>query len=229
MPRKPAAAPLRVTDPVTLVLKVTLLNVEPACWRRLVVDASMSLDRLHCVLQSAFGWHGGHLHEFWTSLRSRGGDFRRFGLPNEDDWDDSSALEDSTRARVAPLLGSRGAKLHYIYDFGDSWEHEIRCEKVIREGFDTLPVPPECLVAPPSPKAKRPRRIWAFCHDGAGRTPPEDCGGPGGYADLLAALADPTHEEHASFREWLGLEEGETWDAHRFDVDALNRELARMR
>lgn len=35
------------------------------------------------------------------------------------------------------------------------------------------------------------------CVDGTGGCPPEDCGGPPGYAELQAVLADPGHEEHA--------------------------------
>ncbi len=32
--------------------------------------------------------------------------------------------------------------------------------------------------------------------DGRRACPPEDCGGPWGYVDLLAILADPTHPDH---------------------------------
>jgi hypothetical protein len=34
--------------------------------------------------------------------------------------------------------------------------------------------------------------------------PPEDVGGPPGYAELLEALADPAHEDHDQMREWTG-------------------------
>jgi len=38
----------------------------------------------------------------------------------------------------------------------------------------------------------------------SGRCPPEDCGGPWGYAELLEAIKDPTHERHAELTEWIG-------------------------
>jgi hypothetical protein len=39
---------------------------------------------------------------------------------------------------------------------------------------------------------------------GEGACPPEDCGGSSGYEQLLAVLADPTHEDHDHLSEWAG-------------------------
>lgn len=66
----------------------------------------------------------------------------------------------------------------YRYDLGDGWEHDV---DVVGRGAEQ----PGCV-------------------DGAGGCPPEDCGGPPGYAQLLAVLADPGHEEHDRLREWAG-------------------------
>jgi hypothetical protein len=66
----------------------------------------------------------------------------------------------------------------YAYDFGDGWQHDI---EVLGAGDGR----PGCMA-------------------GAGACPPEDCGGPGGYADLLEVLADPRHPEHESMRAWVG-------------------------
>ena len=79
----------------------------------------------------------------------------------------------------------------YLYDFGDGWTHDV---EVLGPGGGT----PGWL-------------------DGQGACPPEDCGGPPGYADLLAALADPRHPEHQAMREWVG-------DRLRpFDQEAVDR------
>jgi hypothetical protein len=56
------------------------------------------------------------------------------------------------------------------------------------------------------------------CIDGENACPPEDVGGPGGYADFLAAIADPSHEEHAHLLAWVGG----SFDPTRFDVTAVN-------
>lgn len=37
---------------------------------------------------------------------------------------------DETRATLAQIAPAEGARLHYEYDFGDSWEHEITVVKI---------------------------------------------------------------------------------------------------
>jgi len=49
--------------------------------------------------------------------------------------------------------------------------------------------------------------------DGARACPPEDVGGAIGYDDFLAAIADPGHEEHDDYLEWVG---------GSFDPEAFN-------
>jgi hypothetical protein len=44
--------------------KVTLQDIEPPIWRRLLLPPTLNLAELHHVLQAAFGWRDEHLHEF---------------------------------------------------------------------------------------------------------------------------------------------------------------------
>ena len=46
------------------LLKIQLLDFEPTIWRRFVVPASITLDRLHDIIQIVMGWTDSHLHEF---------------------------------------------------------------------------------------------------------------------------------------------------------------------
>ena len=46
------------------LLKIQLIDIKPAIWRRFVVPASITLDRLHDVIQIVMGWTDSHLHEF---------------------------------------------------------------------------------------------------------------------------------------------------------------------
>jgi len=53
---------------------------------------------------------------------------------------------------------------------------------------------------------------------GENACPPEDVGGVPGYADFLAILADPKHEEHTNMRNWIGY----LFDPTAFDLVAVN-------
>jgi hypothetical protein len=121
------------------------------------------------------GWENCHLYEF----RTRGD---RWGLVDPDfvELDVISAKE----ATLAELLKRSGAKtFKYVYDFGDGWEHTVKVEALDQ----------------PATGAGYPRLLEA-----RRRCPPEDVGGPWGYARYLKALADPDHERHDEFVEWRG-------------------------
>jgi hypothetical protein len=114
------------------------------------------------------------------------------------DWEPLG--EDSRGVALADLAAKKGARLVYEYDFGDGWTHDIVVESVSPEPCDV------------------PR-----CTGGRRRCPPEDCGGPWGYAEFLDAMADRSHERHDELREWLG----DDFDPAEFDVDDVNAILAR--
>jgi hypothetical protein len=47
-----------------ITLHVSIDLVVPPVWRRIEVDADITLRNLHHILQAAFGWTTSHLHEF---------------------------------------------------------------------------------------------------------------------------------------------------------------------
>jgi hypothetical protein len=111
-------------------------------------------------------------------------------------------VENSKRTLIHALLRREGGGMAYIYDMGDHWSHHIRLETVLRgDAGRTLP----------------------YCEDGARACPPEDCGGPFGYADLLAALKNPADEEARYLVEWAG-----DFDPERFDRARVNQRLRRF-
>ena len=65
----------------------------------------------------------------------------------------------------------------------------------------------------------------AVCLGGQNACPPEDCGGAGGYAELLVVLADPEHEEHDHLLSWVGG----TFDSALFDLAGVNVALQHVR
>jgi Plasmid pRiA4b ORF-3-like protein len=113
-------------------LKVTLKDIKPPIWRRLLVS-DCSLTRLHEVLQVAMGWENYHLYSFEVGGTSYT-DPR--GAADLD-------MEDAGRAKLSEVLLKEKAKLRYTYDFGDNWEHEVVVEKILPPGEG--PKNPGCL------------------------------------------------------------------------------------
>ena len=161
--------------------KVTLKAVRPSVWRRIEVPALYTFWDLHVAIQDAMGWSDYHLHAF--RVRNRRGKIDDIGIPDDDAFEGDPAFLPGWQVRVADYLDTVGARAVYEYDFGDDWVHELRVE----------------AIGPRAPRVKYPR-----CVAGARRCPPEDCGGPYGYAELLTTIRDPSHEEHESMLEWLG-------------------------
>ena len=183
-------------DGRVLQLKIVLEDIDPPIWRRVVVGADATLHGLHEIIQTTMGWHDSHLYRFDVNDAA----YSDLAL-----WDDPPAdARDARRTRVVDLELSAGASFQYEYDFGDGWLHRLEVEQVheVEDGAGR----PSCL-------------------GGARACPPEDCGGPGGYQELLGILADPAHPEHDERREWVG----EDFDPESFDVASVNARLARSR
>lgn len=102
---------------------------------------------------------------------------------------DTDAFDDERDETSVPLR-ALPARFRYLYDFGDGWEHEV---EVIGAG------------------GERPGVVA-----GEGPCPPEDVGGPPGYAEFLETVADPGHPEHDHMIEWVG-----TWN-DTFDMAATD-------
>ena len=181
--------------PQVFELTVTLDGVEPAIWRRLLVPANLTLPRVHRLLNEVMGWTNSHLHAFEV-------EGRRFEDPTLSDGC-RKEVDDERRVRLSQLVVP-GQSLRYEYDFGDGWTHTVEVED-IREADPLIQLP--------------------ACVAGARACPPEDCGGPLGYADLLEALQDERHPEHETLTRWVGG----TFDAEGFDLNRTNAALRRLR
>lgn len=137
------------------------------------------------------GWENYHLFEF------RIGD-ADYGEPDpEDSW---YVVRNARRYKVAQLLNDSVRQFTYNYDFGDNWIHDVCVESVLDRAEGVR---------------------YPLILDGARACPPEDCGGSGGYANLLQILADPSHESYMEFRDWVGTE----FDSEQFDLGTLQRWL----
>jgi Plasmid pRiA4b ORF-3-like protein len=124
-----------------------------------------------------------------------------YGMASEDGLDEDEV--DEATVTVLPVL--QGVRhFRYVYDFGDDWRHDVAVESELRS---------------------RGTLKSAVCIDGENACPPEDCGGPHGYERLRRALANPQHEEHKDYLDWVGS----AFDPGAFDLVAVNAELQRLR
>jgi hypothetical protein len=105
-------------------MKVTLRQVKPPVWRRIVVESGMTLGELAPVLEAAMGWESYHLHAFEV-----GG--TRYGVPDPD-WDMDDL--DENRFLLDDVVPKVGMKMRFDYDFGDGWEHDVVVESISLPG-----------------------------------------------------------------------------------------------
>jgi Plasmid pRiA4b ORF-3-like protein len=110
---------------------------------------------------------------------------------------------DENRTRLGDVIRTPGTRLLYEYDFGDAWQHELLLEEVLL-GDDSF---------------------QQICVAGERNCPPEDCGGPRGFAELLKIVQNPNHPEHDAVMEWVGDDFGPEY----FAADEINRKLSRRK
>lgn len=179
----------------SLQFKITLKGVRPPIWRRIQVPSSYSFWDLHVAMQDAMGWLDYHLHAF--QLRSPAGGPRvEIGIPSDEPYLDLRETLPGWEIAVPNYFTLSNRRATYLYDFGDGWKHSVVLEKIEPlEDSRTLPV----------------------CLSGRRHSPPEDCGGIGGYRRFLEIIGDPTHEEHEDMLVWVGG----SFDPEHFDKNSI--------
>ena len=124
-----------------------------------------------------------------------------YGQPDPD-LDFNVASE--RRTRLCDVVSDVRDRFIYEYDFGDGWEHELLVEEILQ----------------PEPRTSYPR-----CIKGKRNCPPEDVGGPWGYANFLQALHDENHPMHAEYQDSVD----DSFDPDEFDLEAVNDYLKTIR
>lgn len=200
-------------------LRIDIADIRPPIWRRILVRGNATLNRLHAIIQELFNWEGYHLHEFEI-----------MGVEYTDDPESQAefGMRSEKRVRLEELGLSAGVTFTYLYDFGDSWYHQIKVEKVL----------------PPDAEGRYP-----VCLTGKRAGPPEDCGGIWGHAMIVEVLKrvesgelkwpspdegppedeDEDEDEDVDYEarellQWLD----EDYDPEAFDLEAVNAALRRF-
>ncbi len=174
-------------------IEISLKFSNPKIWRRLLVPSDMLLPDLHWVIQIAMGWMDSHLHQFIVG--------KKFYLDHDtvDDFWDDAIQSDYNTVKLKDIISKENEIILYEYDFGDSWLHEIKLEKILTPQLG---------------------KTYPNCLAGEHNCPPEDIGGIPGYLDMLEVLKNPKHPEYIELTEWLDDEDG--FDPEYFDKQEVN-------
>lgn len=174
--------------PVYFEFEVSLCRIKPRIWRRFLISSACSFYNLHEAIQCAAGWGNAHLFEFRTG--SRGNSIA--GLPDDDF---GKAAPDANRVGLNAYFGKgKASECLYEYDFGDSWEHDVKLLQTV----------------------EMPDSFNLRLLDGQRAFPPEDCGGVGGYQRCIKVLKGARDPDN--LREWL-----EDWQPEAFDLEAVKK------
>ena len=167
------------TDQKIYQFKITLEEIRPSIWRRIQVPETYTFWDFHVAITDAMGWLDYHLHQFDIS-NPKTGEKEEIGIPHEEYENNTLA---GWKIPIASYFSMENKKANYLYDFGDSWRHKILLEKILpRELASQYPI----------------------CIAGERACPPEDCGGVGGYENLLEIIKDKKHEEYKRKMKGLG-------------------------
>ncbi|MFJ7933262.1 SEC-C metal-binding domain-containing protein [Sporosarcina sp. NPDC096371] len=164
------------------ILNVSFEGITPLIWRRVIVPAGATFNRLHETIQNI------------TNFQSRLSPYHSFGVRIDDYFitDNGLILEEykgkeyagktvkqPARIKIDTYLEKHGHIL-YTYDFGDDWRIRVELEDTVEDYYFGYPT----LLA------------------GEGTAPPEDVGGPSEYEAFKKVYQDPTHPDYLSTRAW---------------------------
>ena len=157
-----------------LQFRLSVKDVKPEIWRKLLVSSDITLARLHTILQVLMGWRDNHLYAFVINEK-------RYSPPSEHDED--VGRKNSIRTKLSNIFATDAIVIKYEYDFGDGWEIELCCE-------------------PKSDSFQQNQSTE--CIEGSMHGPVEDSGGSRGYMEKARIYGNPRHKRYQEIREFIG-------------------------
>ena len=95
-----------------LQFRLSVKDVKPEIWRKILVSSDITLARLHSILQVLMGWRDHHLYAFVI-------DEKRYSPRSEYDEIGKGNL---VRTKLSSVFAKDAKPITYEYDFGDGWE-----------------------------------------------------------------------------------------------------------
>ncbi|WP_413375686.1 plasmid pRiA4b ORF-3 family protein [Alkalihalobacillus sp. 1P02AB] len=182
-------------------VKITLQDIEPPIWRRLMIPNGITFFKFHKIIQAAFDWQDYHLFLF---------EFPDYLIKHPDPDIPLHKVEKEPKRVKIDSVFNEHKRFLYEYDFGDSWRHDIVIEGTVTIDDDEINYP--------------------ICMAGARNRPPEDVGGVGGYEGFLEIINEETHPEYDDMLLWAEKDTGgRKFDPDYFYKNEVNRKLKRIK
>ena len=212
-----------------LILATLSNSANPTINRLLSLPPTLTFDKLHRVLQIAFGWTNSHMHDFHVSLIGDEDDKAGFMghrtclsiYPDPSDLPDDLRGESKAETEVTladvyekPEWKDK-AEIEYEYDHGDSWIHQLSLLGRATPGTNA--------------QVGAPKDVKVLCLTGQGHAAAEDAGGMYGWDDLKDAFKHPRKADNRERIDWYKsycLNGGKSLDPHAFDVLDVNDGLS---
>ena len=186
---------------MTYQFKIQIKGFEnPEIWRQIEVPSNYSFSQFHEVITVAFGRKQ---NKSIFSFSPSGKDSKPQIVPIDIPWGDNITAKTTL---LSSIFKYQGKTFVYSPDLYDKWPHHIVLEKITSDEIS-----------------------YAECLAGEGAYPPETCADPEDYEEMKQILSDKNHPQYKSIREWLELDENETWeDKYKFDLSKVNEQLANI-
>lgn len=210
------------------IVTIELVGSNPLIWRKVIMPADATFNRLHDVIQNVTNFQGGypsngyHLFEFNLGDLIVTNDEEAYEehkgyKENKAIYDEilrttpedflefekrrQERLKTDTRMPARVKIDSyleERGEIKYLYDFGDGWEFVIKLEDTVDDYYFGYPT----------------------LLDGAETAPPEDVGGLDGFEDFLVIYRDVNHPEHKETKTWA-----DSAYFKEYDADWINARL----
>lgn len=182
------------------ILKLSFEDISPLIWRRVILPADATFNRLHETIQYVTNFQSGQspYHSFAVEV---GDTYITNNASILDEYKGKKyagkAVKQPVRMKIDSFLQKHGSFI-YNYDFGDDWKIRVILEETVEDyyfGYPTL-------------------------LDGEEMAPPEDVGGPSGFESFKNIVGDSTHPDHHTTVEWANRQ-----SYIPLDLDLVNERL----
>ncbi|NLN81545.1 MAG: plasmid pRiA4b ORF-3 family protein [Clostridiales bacterium] len=212
-------------------IKIEILGSEPVIWRRVIMPAGATFNRLHDVIQNALNFNSGYPHNAYHLFHFDLSEDNIRVTNDEEAYQEHqqfkknrkkiearlkamdsefaerqlqnlrTVIRKPTGIKIDKYLEVHG-QINYVYDYGDDWRILISLEEVVEDYYYGYPT---------------------FI-DGAEVAPPEDVGGLPGFYEFLKVYYDESHPEHEEIKVWA-KEQG----FQEYDPEYINMCLKSLR